>query len=97
MKDLRLCMDKHAGWWRSRSQGRHRQLLKAGPGEYYMDTYQAAHELSDRHAHGDQRVEIPTLLVDMMVVSSAAIASVVAGALGRGELHATTAQEGGNP
>jgi len=60
-----------------------------------QNTYQAAHQWGDRHAHGDKARDIPPFAVDLMVVSSAAVGSIVAGALGRGELQARNTQGGG--
>ncbi|MHC1770100.1 MAG: hypothetical protein AB9869_38430 [Verrucomicrobiia bacterium] len=52
-------------------------------------TYQAAHQLGDRHAHGDQAPQASQFGAELLVVSSAAITALVAGALARNELKPT--------
>lgn len=49
-------------------------------------SYHAAHEAGDRHAHGDAAATPSPLIADMLVLSACAIAVVLAGALGRKEL-----------
>lgn len=50
------------------------------------NSYQAAHETGDRHAHGDTAAPLSPLVVDMLVTSACAITVVLAGALRRNEL-----------
>jgi ubiquinone biosynthesis protein UbiJ len=52
-------------------------------------SYQAAHQLGDRHAHGDQAPEPSPFGTELVVMSSAAITALVAGALARNELKPT--------
>ena len=49
-------------------------------------SYQAAHELGDRHAQGDHASEPTAISTDLAVVSCAALATVLAGAIARDEL-----------
>ncbi len=51
------------------------------------NSYQAAHETGDRHAHGDTAVPPSSLIVDMLVTSACAITAVITGALRRNELR----------
>lgn len=51
------------------------------------NSYQAAHETGDRHAHGDKAVPPSPLIVDMLVTSACAITVVLTGALRRNELR----------
>jgi hypothetical protein len=51
------------------------------------NSYQAAHETGDRHAHGDKAVGPSPLIVDMLVTSACAITVVLTGALRRNELR----------
>ena len=48
--------------------------------------YPLAHELSDRHGHGDDAQEVTPFLLDLMIAASAVITMVIAGALRREEL-----------
>jgi hypothetical protein len=48
--------------------------------------YQAAHHLGDRHAHGEQASESSQFCTELLLVSTSAIAALVAGALARNEL-----------
>ena len=50
------------------------------------NSYQAAHETGDRHAHGDTAAPPSSLIVDMLVTSACAITVILAGALRRNEL-----------
>ena len=50
------------------------------------NSYQAAHETGDRHAHGDMAAPITPLIADMLVTSACAITVILAGALRRNEL-----------
>lgn len=50
------------------------------------NSYQAAHETGDRHAHGDSAGPPTPLIVDLLVTSACAISVVLAGALRRDEL-----------
>lgn len=50
------------------------------------NSYQAAHETGDRHAHGDTAAPPSPFIVDMLVTSACAITVVLAGALHRNEL-----------
>lgn len=50
------------------------------------NSYEAAHEAGDRHAHGDDAGPPPPIVTDMLVASACAITVVLAGALRRGEL-----------
>jgi len=52
-----------------------------------QNTYQAAHQWGDRHAHGDNASSPPPLVVEMLVTSACAITTVLAGALRRDELE----------
>ena len=49
-------------------------------------SYQAAHELGDRHAQGDRASEPTTLATDLAIVSCAALTIVIAGAIARNEI-----------
>ena len=51
------------------------------------NSYQAAHETGDRHAHGDTAVPPSSLIVDMLVTSACAITVILTGALRRNELR----------
>jgi hypothetical protein len=51
------------------------------------NSYRAAHETGDRHAHGDTAVPPSPLIVDMVVTSACAITVVLTGALRRNELR----------
>jgi hypothetical protein len=53
-----------------------------------QNLYQAAHELGDRHAHGENAHEPTPLATELLATSCAAITTVVAGALARDELKA---------
>ena len=50
------------------------------------NSYQAAHEAGDRHAHGDIATAAPPLVVDMLITSACSVAIVLAGVLRRNEL-----------
>ena len=49
-------------------------------------SYQAAHELGDRHAQGDRASDPTAIGADLAVVSCAALTTVIAGAIARDEL-----------
>jgi hypothetical protein len=51
-----------------------------------QNTYQAAHQVGDRHAHGDTAASPSAVVVEMLVTSACAITVVLAGALRREEL-----------
>ena len=51
-------------------------------------SYQAAHELGDRHAQGDRASEPTAISADLAVASCAALTTVIAGAIARDELVA---------
>jgi hypothetical protein len=51
--------------------------------------YQAAHQHGDRHAHGQDAVEPSPFTADLLVSACAALTTVIAGTLARGELQAT--------
>ena len=46
-------------------------------------SYQAAHELGDRHAQGDRASEPTAIAADLAVVSCAALTTVIVGAIAR--------------
>ncbi len=50
--------------------------------------YQAAHQLGDRHAHGETAPEPSPFATDLLVISCAALTTLLAGALARNELKA---------
>lgn len=60
------------------------------------NSYQAAHETGDRHAHGDRAEPPSPLIVDMLVTSACAIIVVLTGALRRNELRVKS-ETGVNP
>ena len=51
------------------------------------NSYQAAHQAGDRHAHGDETAPPSSFVVDMLVTSACAITVIIAGALRRNELE----------
>ena len=51
-----------------------------------LHSYQAAHELGDRHAHGDTLSQPSDLVADLLVTSCAALTIVIAGAVSRNEI-----------
>ena len=55
-------------------------------------SYQAAHELGDRHAQGDRASEPTALAADLAVASCAALTTVITGAISRKELVAVRRQ-----
>jgi hypothetical protein len=61
------------------------------------NSYQAAHETGDRHAHGDTAALPSSLIVDMLVTSACAITVVLAGALRRNELMVKSESGAGVP
>ena len=50
-------------------------------------SYQAAHELGDRHAQGERATEPTAIAADLAVASCAALATIIAGTIERGELE----------
>ena len=50
-------------------------------------SYQAAHELGDRHAQGELATDPTAIAAELAVVSCAALATVIAGTIERGELE----------
>lgn len=52
------------------------------------NAYEAAHEFSDRHAHGDEAPRATAFVADLLASSSATLILTIAGALRRGELRA---------
>lgn len=54
-----------------------------------QNLYQAAHQLGDRHAHGENAPEPTPFATELLVTSCAALTTVIAGALERNELKAT--------
>ena len=51
-----------------------------------LNSYQAAHELGDRHAHGDTLSQPSDLATDLLVTSCAALTIIIAGADARNEM-----------
>lgn len=51
-----------------------------------QNAYQAAHQLGDRHAHGENSREPSPFAADLLVSSCAALTILIAGALARNEL-----------
>ena len=51
-----------------------------------QSTYQAAHQLGDRHAHGDTASEPSPFTTELLAMSCAALTTIVAGTLARNEL-----------
>ena len=54
-----------------------------------QNAYQAAHQLGDRHAHGDNALEPSPFAADLLVSSWAALTTLIAGVLARNELKPT--------
>ena len=50
-------------------------------------SYKAAHKLGDRHAQGERATGLTTIGADLAVASCAALATVIAGTIERGELE----------